>query len=98
MHYLQAKADAQGAASSTGAADDEVASTLNLLELVADITQFVTTEILHESSVLFVHSDTADDIKEWVKNGGNFMSLARAGSGSSARSKPWTTAGPFIAT
>ena len=45
----------------------------NLLELVADITQFVTTEILHESSVLFVHSEAAGDIKEWVTNGGNFI-------------------------
>jgi len=47
--------------------------TVNLLELVADITQFVTTEILHESSVLFVHSETAGDIKERVTNGGNFI-------------------------
>jgi hypothetical protein len=40
---------------------------------VSELVQFITPNILHEPSVLFVRSETAMDIKVWVKNGGAFV-------------------------
>jgi hypothetical protein len=47
--------------------------TADLRELVGELVQFITPDILHESSVLFVRLETAVDIKVCMKNGGAFV-------------------------
>jgi hypothetical protein len=52
--------------------------TVDLRELLeGELVQLITPEILHDDSVLYVRSETATDIKEWVKNGGTFCRRKR---------------------
>ena len=47
--------------------------TVNLRDLVFEVTQFITKAELHEESVLFQDPQNVGDIRAWAANGGVFF-------------------------
>jgi uncharacterized membrane protein YgcG len=67
--------DQEDAVMKIGAAETVVVEgeSMNLRDLVAEVTQFTTEEELHENSVLFFDPENVDGIREWVVNEGTFL-------------------------